>query len=71
MIYLRINEILKEKNKSKYWFVKHMESGYQSLSNLINNETIGIQFKTLDKACELLECEPGDIIVRKNLRKKV
>lgn len=25
MIYLKINEILEEKNKTKYWFVKRME----------------------------------------------
>lgn len=23
MVYLRVNEILKEKNKTKYWFVKY------------------------------------------------
>lgn len=32
---------------------------------MINNETISIHFATLDKLCELFECEPGDIIVRK------
>lgn len=37
----------------------------------MNNNTIGIQFKTLDKVCELLDCEPGDIIVRKKTRRKV
>ena len=64
MVYLRVNELLKEKNKSKYWLVKNMEGGYQSLSHLINNETISIHFSTLDKLCELFDCEPGDIIVR-------
>lgn len=64
MVYLRVNELLKEKNRSKYWLVKNMESGYQSLSHLINNETVSIHFSTLDKLCELFDCEPGDIIVR-------
>ena len=72
MIYVRINEILKEKKKSKYWFIKNMEGGYQSLSHLMNNETISIRFETLEKMCAILECEPGDIIVRKkSVRKKV
>ena len=62
MIYIRINEILKEKKKSKYWFIKNMEGGYQSISNLMNNETTSIHFETLEKACQILECEPGDII---------
>ncbi len=62
MIYIRINEILKEKNKSKYWFVKNMEGSYQSLSKLMNNETNSIYFETLEKACDVLKCKPGDII---------
>ena len=72
MIYIRINEILKEKKKTKYWFIKHMEGGYQSLSHLMDNNTTGIKFETLEKVCKILDCEPGDIIVRKkSIRKKV
>lgn len=72
MIYVRINEILKEKKKTKYWFIKNMEGGYQSLSHLMDNTTTGIKFETLEKMCKILECEPGDIIVRKkSIRKKV
>ena len=65
MIYIRVNEILKEKNKSKYWFIKNMEGGYQSLSRLINNNTTGIKFNTLEKMCDLFDCEIGELIVFK------
>ena len=69
MIYVRVNEILKEKKKTKYWFIKNMEGGYQSLSHLMDNNTTGIKF---EKMCKILDCEPGDIIVRKkSIRKKV
>ena len=72
MIYVRVNEILKEKKKTKYWFIKNMEGGYQSLSHLMDNTTTGIKFETLEKMCKILGCEPGDIIVRKkSIRKKV
>lgn len=64
MIYLRVKEILAEKNKSKYWFVKNMEGSYQSLSHLINNETISIHFDTIDKICDILECEVADLFKR-------
>lgn len=37
---------------------------------MINNETISIHFATLDKLCELFDCEPGDIIVREKHSKK-
>lgn len=65
MIYIRVNEILKEKKKSKYWFIKNMEGGYQSITRLIENSTIAIRFETLEKLCEILECQPGDILVLK------
>lgn len=70
MIYVRVTDILKEKKKTKYWFIKNMGGSYQSLSNLIDNETCSIKFDTLDKICEVLDCEPGDIIVRKKYSKR-
>lgn len=36
----------------------------------MNNETNGIHFDTLEKMCEILDCEPGDIIVRKKTNRK-
>jgi len=65
LIYVRVKEILKEKNKTKYWFVKNMEGGYQSLSHLIDNQTSAIRFETLEKLCNILECDPGDILILK------
>lgn len=58
MVYLRVNEMLKEKKKSKYWFVKNMEGGYQALTHLMNNETASIHFSTLEKLCTIFECDP-------------
>ncbi len=66
MVYLRVNELLKEKNKSKYWLIKNMEGSYQAISRLINNETIAIHFDTIDKICDLLDCEPGDLFKKTN-----
>ena len=70
MIYVRINEILKEKKKTKYWFVKNMEGGYQALTRLMENQTSSIRFDTLEKMCDLFDCEIGEIIVRKKGNKK-
>lgn len=72
MICVNVEQILRKQKKSKYWFVKNMGSSYQSLSNMMNNETSGIYFDTLDKICEVLDCEPGDVLIRKKgIRKKV
>ena len=46
-----------------------MEGGYQALSHLMNNETSGIHFDTLEKLCKVLECEPGDILTLKKEEK--
>lgn len=69
MVYFRIKEILKKKNKSKYWFIKNMEGGYQSLSHLMDNKTKAIHFDTLERICDLLDCEIGELIVLKREKK--
>lgn len=61
MLYLNIKELLKEKKKSKYWLIKEMEAGYQSVSAMMNNETKGIKFETIEKLCRILECTPNDL----------
>lgn len=66
MVYLRLNEILKEKGKSKSWFVRKMEGDYHSISNLIENTSISIHYSTIDRICNVLECEPGDLFVKKD-----
>lgn len=70
MIYIRVKEILKEKNAVNIGLLKKWNGGYQALSHLMNNETSGIHFDTLEKMCEILDCEPGDIIVRKKTNRK-
>ncbi len=67
MIYVNIKKILKTQKKSKYWFIKNMGGSYQSLSNLMNNETIGIRFDTLERICEVLECEPRGYYSKKKI----
>lgn len=73
MIHVKVKEILKQKKKSKYWFIKNMEGGYQALSRLMNNETTSIHFETLEKMCDIFECTPVDIIERidKNNKKVI
>ena len=72
MIYFRIKELLKQKKKSKYWFIKNMEGGYQSLSHLMDNQTKAIHFETLEKMCDFFDCEIGELIeIKKDKRKEL
>ena len=34
-----------------------------NLSTLKNNKAKAIRFSTLEKLCEVLECQPGDLLV--------
>lgn len=65
MMYLNIKELLKKKNKTKYWLTKEMGTDFQSITNMIENKTKGIKFETLEKLCNALDCTPNDIIKRK------
>lgn len=67
MIQLNVKELLRKQKKSKYWFIKNMEGGYQALTRMMENQTNSIHFDTLEKMCDLFECEISDIIVRKKL----
>ena len=62
MVQIVISELLSQKNKTKYWFIKEMNGSYQSLSKLIDNTSSAITFETLEKACRVLDCEPGDFM---------
>ena len=70
MIQLQIKELLKKQKKTKYWFVKNMEGGYQSLTRLMNNETSSIKFETLEKMCDIFNGEINDIVIKKKGRKR-
>lgn len=41
-----------------------------NISILKNNRAKAIRFSTLDKICEVLECQPGDIIKYQEDQKK-
>ncbi len=61
MVKLRIKEILAEQKHTKYWLYKRLDLSYQNLSKIMNNETSGIQFKTIDTLCRILNCSVGDL----------
>ncbi len=61
MVRLRVLEILKEKNHSKYWLYKRMEMSYQNFNKMVNNETTSIRFENLDMLSNILNCTVGDL----------
>jgi putative transcriptional regulator len=70
MIETRFDELLKERGHSLYWLAKEARVAYTTLWKLKSAESQGISFAVLDKVCEALKCEPGDILVRTKDQKK-
>ncbi|MBQ9276926.1 MAG: helix-turn-helix transcriptional regulator [Clostridia bacterium] len=60
---LRVDEILKEQGKTKYWLYIRLGLSYQNFNKIVNNETSGIKFQTLQSLCEILNCTPNDLFV--------
>ncbi len=63
MIRLRIDEILTEQGKSKYWLYKQMEPmSYQNLNKIYKNETTSIKFDILEKLKKVLDVSYDELI---------
>lgn len=61
----KIREIAEKAGMTKaYQLQKATGLSPSMASRLFNGEGDGIQFSTLDKLCDALECEPGDLLVR-------
>ena len=58
---LRVLDILKERNKTKYWLYIQLGLSYQNFNRLVNNQTAGIKFENLKALCDILECTPNDL----------
>ena len=61
MVRLRVLDILKEQNHSKFWLYKQMELSYQNFNRMVQNETSSIKFENLEKLCSILNCSIGDL----------
>lgn len=61
MITLRVNELLDEKGKTKYWLYKQLGMSYQNFSKMINNETKSIRYENIEVLCQIFECTPNEL----------
>jgi len=58
MIYLRVNKLLEKSGKTRYWLVKNIEGNYRTVNNMLDQSTIAIRFDTMEKLCNIFNCEP-------------
>jgi putative transcriptional regulator len=64
VIKVRLDELLEERGKSRYWLAQQTHMTQAALSLLGRGKTRRIHFSKLDVICEALNCQPGDVLVR-------
>ena len=72
MIEIRIDELLEKRGRSFYWLAKETGISHTTLWRLKKGKALGINFETLEKMCDALRCQPGDVLShtnRKTIRK--
>lgn len=61
MIEIRIDHLLKDQGRTFYWLAKETGISHTTLWRLKKGKALGINFVTLEKLCETLACQPGDM----------
>ncbi len=62
MVRLRIDKILEEKGKTRYWLKKRLgDMDYRNLNALVNNDVSRVRLDTLDRLRIALDCEVGEL----------
>lgn len=54
--------------RSLYWLGKATGLPYSTVHKIAKNKTDGISFVVLEKLCDVLECEPCELIVRNKVK---
>ncbi len=61
IMHFRIDDILKERGKTRYWLYMQLGLSYQNFKKIVENETSAIKFENLKAICDILECTPNDL----------
>lgn len=64
MIRLQLNELLEEREQTIYWLWKQTGIRYATIWQMGKGEVARLNLDVLDRVCEVLECQPGDLLVR-------
>ena len=71
MIRVKIDVLLRQRNRSFYWLAKETGVSHTTLWRLKKDKAQGITFNTLERICQTLKCQPGDVLrVQREKEKK-
>lgn len=62
MIEIRVDELLEERRRTFYWLSKETGISHSTLWRLKKGKALGINFATLERICQMLNCQPGDVL---------
>jgi len=62
LIEIRLDELLEERARTFYWLAKETGISHSTLWRLKKGKSVGINFSTLERICQLLSCQPGDVL---------
>jgi putative transcriptional regulator len=71
MIGIRVDELLKMRERTFYWLAKETGISHTTLWRLKKGKALGLNFDTLEKICTALKCQPGDVLELKQVGKNV
>jgi len=69
MIGIRVEELLRGHGRTFYWLSKETGISHTTLWRLKKGKALGINFDTLEKLCNALGCQPGDVFLLSKERK--
>lgn len=61
MVKLNIMNLLKQKNKTRYWLCSVSGISQTNLENIIRGKTNSISFNYIEKLCYFLDCTPNEL----------
>lgn len=64
-IHVRLNVMLAERNVKSKDLAEYVGITEANLSLLKQGKVKGVRFDTLQRICEYLQCQPGDLLVSK------
>jgi len=68
MIQIRVDQLLAEHGRTFYWLAKETGISHTTLWRLKKGKALGINFETLEKMCQALKCQPGDVLALAHMK---
>ena len=64
MIEIQLKKVLEKRGRTLYWLAQATDTHYPSLWRLAEGDVTRVTIETLDRICDVLNCAPGDLLVR-------